>query len=336
VSFPVEQHIMGGGVKWFPGNGIGTIQVGGPREQPIEFHGMWKTRFLAAVKSCVLIGFDDIANDGGRITALDLVEVFERLTRSGNDMEVRWATQVRRGVLHSFKPDYDRVEDIGWTAVFLVNQRGNKPRIRAARTVDPLPPIRASLDALEVTAAARPPGILASIVEDIEDALDTVRTAMTDLADGIATIQSTAQVATEQSQNIQTLVRRASAALTALVTGSIGDLPYVQLLPIDALISVIPVENWRRDMMTRARGCGVTARAAGDAVAQRATPGALTVVEMKQGETLRTKALEFLGDSDAWTVIADANGYTSAIVPVGARIVIPRPPQPGQGTTVGR
>jgi hypothetical protein len=331
VGFEVQQHVQ---QKWYPGNAVATIQVFGPREQPVEFRGMWKTRFIDAVKSCVLIGFDDIPNVGGRITAENLVEVFYRLARSGNDMELRWGLEVRRGVLRVFRPDYDRGQDIGWTATFLPAQKGARPKLRAAREADPLPPLRSTLNDLELTAAAEPPGLLATVSSDIADAVDTVRITMTDLADGVAGIQNTAQVATAQAQNVQTLVQRAMSALEALTSGNIGDLPYVQLLPVDNLVSVIPVENWRRDMAQKARACGVSAQKAGDDVAQRATPGALTVVTMKQGQTLRTLALVYLGDSDAWPVIGDANGYTSAIVPVGARVVIPRPPQPGQGTSV--
>lgn len=317
--------------RWYPGQPVATLQVLGPREGDWEIKGTWKTRFLAAKGMVDLRGFDDIDNTGGLITAEDLVEVFDRVRRAGNDLEVTWGPEVRRGILKRFKPGWLRTEDVEWSCGFVWSQKGSRPAARASFALDTTASVRRALDDLDFTAAEMPAVILPGPATTIRGRLDAVRNAGVALTESLASAQAAAFTTIADVQDIQTLAERTVQAAEALRSGELSDLPYVELLALDDVGSAIAVETWRRDMGAQSRNVQAKAMESSAAVEKRTTPGAIQTYTVRENESLRRLALRFYGSADDWTIIADANNLVGSDVAVGTRIVIPR--ASGQGVT---
>lgn len=315
----------------YAGSRVATIQNMGPSLDDTDPEGMWKTRFLATKHSVELVGFPDIANDGGRITAEDLIEVMKRLVEAGQNVEVRWGPEVRRGIMAAFEPTYDRVEDIAWRMSFVWAQDGTSQPRRASVALDTTSAMRRVLDELDLVAAEMPSSILPDQADDFTAKVAEVRAAGAAFTESLATIQSTTNSTIADVQNAQTLAERVVQAGEALRTGNLSDLPYYQLLPVDDVTAALEVEVWRRDTAAASRNVQAEARRSSAAVGERNVPGALAIVTLTENTSLRVLAVRYYGDADAWTVIADANGLVSAVAPAGIRLVIPRPA--GQGVT---
>jgi hypothetical protein len=325
VEYDGEQaHVQ----TWYPGNPVATIQVLGPREGPMTITGMWKTsKLVGAVK---LTGFPDIPNEGDTVTAEDLVSVFNRIRIAGNQVEVRWASEVRRGLLHRFKPNYHRIEDIEWSMDFVWSQRGSLPAMRAARVENPAQTTTAASNKLADAAAAEPPGLVEAARDRVRAGVDAMRQGVATFAATVAQIQSTANVVSARFQQAQAIASEVADAGRALRRGAI-DLPYTEMLPIDDVVAMLKTENWRRNVGAETRRTQAATLRGRDAIAARSVPGFLAVVTLRQNQTLRHVALEYYGTADAWTAIADANGLVGSMQPVGTVVRVPRAPAAGSG-----
>ena len=337
IIFPSSQAYV---QRWYPGNAIATLQVLGPREGDVEIRGFWKDRFLLDPRAesgggnVELEGFDDIPNDDQTVSAEDLVIVFQRLRAAGNTIEVRWGPEVRRGILSRFEPNYQRTEDIEWTAVFSWSQRGDRPAIRAALQADTVQEVRAALDEFDAALADEPPGLLPTIVSAIRTGADEYRRAVFAFTEILVQIQTTATVGTAIFQNVLTQAGRIVQLGRALKTGTL-DLPYVDLLPIDAVEAIFAAETWKQNVGSTTRNVDSTSVQASNDVARAAVPDAIATIIVRENETLRLIALQFYDDADAWPVIADANGLVGSDVEAGTVIVVPRAPQAGSAATAG-
>lgn len=308
---------------WYPGNPVATIQVLGPREGAMTIAGMWKTSKL--VGAVQLEGFDDIPSDGGTVTAEDLVQVFHRLRVAGNTVEVRWGPELRRGIISRFTPTYHNENDVEWSVDFVWSQRGDAPPARAARIDDPVATTTASMNRLSDAAAAEPPGIIEQARDTVRTGVDAMRRGVSQFTQTVTQIQSTANVASARFQQLQAITRQIVDTGRSLRKGSL-DLPYTKLLPIDDVVQVLKVENWRRDVGATTRRTSAQSVRGRDGIAARAVPGHLAIVTVRENQTLRSLAAEYYGSADAWTVIADANEIVGSNVAIGTVLVIPRPP----------
>lgn len=314
---------------WYPGNPVATLQLLGPREGNIDLTGTWKTSKL--VGAVQLEGFDDIPNDGGTVTAEDLVQVFHRLRIAGNTIDLRWGPEVRRGIISRFTPNYARVEDIAWSLEFVPSQRGDTPTFRAALNIDPAQETQASMNDLSDAAADEPPNLIERARDTVRSGVDAMRIGVASFTQGVARLQSTANVATARYQQLRSITNQIQQSARALSNGTV-DLPYTELLQIDDVIEVLRVEDWRLSTRRNTRRTAAAATRGRNTIGERATPGALATVTVRENQTLRQLALEFYGSADSWTLIADANGIVGSYVEPGTVLVIPRAPSTGSGT----
>lgn len=328
LSFGRQQRVV---KREYAGSRVATLQVMGVSLLDVEPQGKWKTRYLAAEHSVELSGFPDIENTAGRISAEDLIEVMKRISDAGQTVEVRWGPEVRRGVMQEFIPTYDRVEDIEWRMSFVWSQDGEAPPRRAAVALDTTSAMRRALDDLDIIAAEMPASILPDQASDLQAKIAEVRAAGAALTERLATIQTETFAAVSDVQNAQTLAERVNQAGEALRTGTLSDLPYYNLTPVDDVAAVVEAEVWRRDTAAATRKVQAESRRSSSAVAERNLPGALAVITVTENTSLRQLALRYYRNADAWTVIADANGIVGSFAPAGTRIIIPRPS--GQGVT---
>lgn len=323
LSAPTRQRVV---QRWYPGSRVATLQLLGPEVGDWELKGMWKTRFLSAAPMVQLDGWPNVDNTGGLVAAEDLVQVFHELCEAANTLQVQWGPETRIGVLEDFDPDYDRTEDIRWRMAFKWSQRGKAAAARASAPSDPVAEVRRALDALDFTVAEMPASVLPTESKSVLDRVDAVRAAGTALTEKLASIQLAATSTVADVQSVRVLAGRTVAAAQALRAGNLSDLPYVQLLPLDALSEVFSVEVWRRDLGASSRDVQAASAQSAATAAQQGSPGAQRVVTARQGETLRRIALRELGDADAWTQIADDNNIVGSDVAPGTRLVIRRPP----------
>jgi hypothetical protein len=100
---------------WYPGYDRATVQVLGPHEENTTVNGMWKDRFLAASRSS-----QDATVDEGAVTrTVELVDLFDRIRRSGIQLDVSWGPVARRGYLRSFSHTWTTEQDCEWEMEFL-------------------------------------------------------------------------------------------------------------------------------------------------------------------------------------------------------------------------
>lgn len=324
-----QRHVK----REYAGSRVATIQILGPTLADVDPQGTWKTRYLATKHSVELSGFPDIDNTAGRITAEDLCEVMKRISDAGQTVEVRWGPEVRRGILAEFTPTYGDptggVEDIGWRMSFVWSQEGEAPTRRASVALDTTSSMRRSLDDLDLVAAEMPTSILPEQASELQAKIGEVRAAGAAFTEALASVQATTTSTISDVQNVQTLAERVAQAGEALRTGNLSDVPYYNLTPVDDVTAALEVEVWRRDTVSATRKVQAEARRSSAAVADRTVPGALAIVTLTENTSLRSLALRYYNNADAWTVIADANGLTGSVALAGMRLVIPRPS--GQG-----
>lgn len=318
-----QRHV----IRWYPGSPVATIQVLGPTAGPWKAEGMWKTMYLAAGKSADLRGFEDIDNRNFTVTAEDLVAAIRRICTDGQQLEVTWGPEVRRGILADFTPEWDIIEDIRWTMEFVWSQVGAEGARRATATIDRAAAVSRALLDFDAVMAEQPRAVTNG--SGILAAASTVRATGNAFAAQLAKAQGATTETIAGVQAVKAAGELVVQACRALLRGDLTDLPYYDLCPVDDLASVLAVETWRRDTAASTRTVAAESRKATNGLADRAEPGSLAVVTVTAGVSLRTLALEWYGSADAWTLIADANGLVGAMPPVGTRLRIPRPP--GQG-----
>lgn len=315
---------------WYPGNNVATLQVLGARESNLHLTGRWASSKL--VGAVALTGFDDIPSDGGTILAEDLVKVFNRLRIAGNTLEVMWGPEVRRGILATFDPSYQRVEDVDWTMEFVWSQRGDEQPSRAAAPENPVQTTQAAMNAVSDVAAQEPPGLVANAVSAVRAGVGTLRRGISTFTQTVSQIQTTAEVASARVQQLQSITETVVNTGRAIRKGSL-DLPYTALLPIDDVVQVLRAENWRMDLGRNTRRTQSAAVRGRNDVARRAVPGYLAIVTLRENQTLRSLANDYYGSADAWTTIADANDIVGSYAAPGTVLVIPRAPTSGSGAT---
>lgn len=323
TSWTGTQHFK---KTWYPGNPEATIQILGPREEETEMRGFWKSRFIG--EDVDLEGFDELVTAGTLITAETVVAAFEKVRRAANELEVRWGPEVRRGILRSFSKNYHNINDIEWTAMFEWSKIGVRPQPVAGGVVAPAQDLNTSMLLLDEILSKIPIGLLPNVTAPIRAATILVRNSVVNVNLSLANVFGLPEIPFQARQNLETLIKQlldeAETGRDLVING-----PYLPFLPVDVASKVLEVEVWRRDMGNGFLGVQTAALNARDDVRKRSMPGTITTVTVKQNQTLKDIALEFFGNADDWTVIADANRLTSAIVARGTTIVIPRAPETG-------
>jgi hypothetical protein len=328
VEFAGTQHYV---QRWYPGNRRATLQVLGAREQETEIRGTWKDRFMLG--NVRMTGFPDLLDAQNNTTAEGLAEAFQRLRIAGNTIEVRWGPEVRVGILAGFTPNYQRVEDIEWTARFVWSELGERRAPRAAETPPTSEDIQDVMNALDDTLADDPTDAQPEEVSRISALGSALRVGISAITKGLAEVQTTANAATARLQQIQSATKVVIDAGRGLKNGTL-DLPYVDLLPTDDVKSILSAEVWKRQLGFETGQAQADTIKARDGVEDDAVPGVLAVVTVRENQTLRTLALDYYGNADSWTTIADANGITGSQVAAGTVVEIPRPPTTGAGVQV--
>lgn len=308
--------------KRYAGNPIRTLQILGPDHRDLELSGKWKDKFIS--QDADLTGFDDIFTEGDAVTSEILIACFDRLLTGGNMLEVEWAGEQWRGVLKSFTPSYDRVEDVAWTAAFVWSQRGEMTAPLASPFTDSQSENNQALSTLEDAMAARPVfAILPAMLNPLDAGLILAREAMLSLSAGLAAVSGVPEIGSEQFQAVASAAEAAATACRDMAALAL-DSSIESFIATDDVASVLAAQTWARDVGNAASAMAAAAIESREAIRSRVVDGYLACVILRQNQTLRSLALEWYGSSDAWTTIADANGLTTSNPPAGLLILIPR------------
>jgi len=318
VGWPGEQKYE---KTVYPGNPVATIQVLGPDELETQIRGTWKTRYIAEMVT--LWGFDDIATSDDDITAEIMEQVFTRIRRAGNEVEVRWEGMIRRGIMSKFDPSYQRVEDVEWTATFVWSQIGDRPAPRAASAENETQELAAAQVDLDDVMSRIPPILLPLVSNPAEVYADAIRTEVLSVITRVAAMTGIPDVPFEDWQGLAAAVaavlEQGTGFRQLVIDGSIED-----LVATDDIVDRLLIGRWRGDAGESILDVIAEAVRSRDTVRDRVAMRYLAVVVIKQNQSLRDLAREHYGDPDDWTVIADANGLVTSDPPVGTIVYIPR------------
>lgn len=345
------------GVKWgrkmrvqttfSPGNPNGTQQVIGRTLDPTTFSGEWNDRFLGDGQSQVLRA------------------LFERIHDAGVSVQVTWGGSlsgdpsapvlsgepyVRVGIMSSFVPTTDRVQDVSWEATFDWRSAGESsaPAVAATGKLNPSEGFGALQDELALstalwTAVSQGPQFAAGLPQVATDAMtrafDQVTVATDTIANVTAAVTSTVLIPTAAALQ---LIGACETGLQSIRTmeSVLLNVNQLALEVQDSALDLLRLKNQVLDTLQTwlgAKGACVDAR---EGMQQYVESDTIAEVRAPAGTDLRDLALRYYGDADLWWAIARANGIDGSAVPSppsgpsddpARAIRIPRP-QPGAST----
>ena len=321
VKFAVGQRSK---VTWYVGNPEGTQQLFGPSfDFPTNLVGVWRDRYLGAVDPSetplvTVVGF------AVPKTAEDLEACFKDLLITGSDLVVDYAQWRRVGILKQFTATPDRPEDVHWEAEFQWRGDGftTAPRPKFGATVFEPARISRAMEALTDHSVYNPIDTLVAFEAKIFQAIADLQDQVNSLIDQGRTL---AQLLTLPAR----LVQQVRAAATTIAFG-VGQLieevvgsGYTTAQVTDDTASVLKASAWRYEAAYLAAELRASALDAAQALEDRKAPSDVRVELVDGSGSLRALAARVYGQADAWTVLADANGFDGPFVPPGTQIFVP-------------
>jgi hypothetical protein len=351
VAFGVELRSE---VTYFPGNPIGQVQVLGPTWTDTELTGRWcDSKLTRAGSKAIAVNFPAIAQAGRPLSsglyggnsfvassvtnplqeiqrARTLRDAFFMLAESGQLLKLEWGSIVRYGVLKEFEPTHDREEDINWRMMFQWVGR-TEPTIK-----------------FKSSTLKTPASVLAKILAALNKFLDAVNlflqkaySAILSVKQKIASITNTIVGLINTISNILGLafiplqllgsVKQAMMAIKLACQDFLQTIRNLRGLPgayEDMVRSMNPSQmsiNAELQLAIEYNTALLAEQTSFNLLEfeEYVSTDILAVYTMTNGETLRDVALKVYGDPAAWTVIADFNKLSSAIVPGGTAIHVP-------------
>lgn len=345
------------GVKWgrkmrvqttfSPGNPNGTQQVIGRTLDPTTFTGEWNDRFLGDGQSQVLRA------------------LFERICDSGASVQVTWGGTlagepnapvvagepfVRVGIMTSFVPTTDRVQDCPWEATFDWRSAGepSAPAVAATGKLNPSEGFNQVMDEMLLstalwTAVSQGPQFAAGLPQAATDAMsnafDQISTATDTIENMTAAVTSTVLIPTQAALQ---LIGACEQGLQSIATmeSVLLNVNQLALEVQDSALDLIRLKDQVLSTLQTWLGMKGTCVDAREGMQQYVESDVIAEVRVPAGTDLRDLAIRYYGDADLWWAIARANGIDGSAVPSppsgpsddpARPIRIPRP-QPGSST----
>jgi nucleoid-associated protein YgaU len=324
------QRINLGGVEQarkktrYPGNATHTIQVLGPEWGGTTIQGTWKDRFLTG---CVEATGFSYLQPGGVVRARDLVRAFVELASAGVPIRVQWGDEIRRGIIATITPTWIRAEDCEYQIEFDWIGR-DEPQVGVASGSEPTPEaqIQEAAAAVDQAADARPAAVSGAETARQRATQRSNREAVGQVFDALRRVRSGVQIGDQIATAATAMISSAALAINGNADANFAqtsDRPYTEQTVFDDVVSVLGVEGWRRTYTRTEQRFGAVALSVAGEQVSNVAPGAINVVTIRQGQTLRDIAQQFLGSSDAWQQIADFNDLPSSTPPVGTVVIVP-------------
>lgn len=338
---PIElSGIQAGDKTWYPGNPIATPQIFGPQEDPSDFNGFWKDRFIKSFtpdgksvrpEGAIMLNGSPVA------TVKDAIELLDDVRRKGQMLRLSWAHIVRQGWLQKFSQKWHRVQDCEWGMHFEFVSQGDAqmPTVLSARSsaTDIASDFGDAVAAVQV--AATPPDGMAID----SDALGALYAGIAKLAADVDALQSAVENSIDAVLTPFDVARQLSAVLSGAV-GNCQDLleqlwstPPALLLQAglqnpDSLGSgdVLAVDLWVNDTVSAVRTAQDLAIEQQQNVMVDDDPELLDVFFAQAGTDLRIVSTNYYGTPDNWRDLADYNDIDmgQSELDLGQVVYIPR------------
>lgn len=347
-------------VEWYNGSPVGTVQVYGAKEGQTTVTGAWKDMYLisdtrgsapAEVDQSgfeVVDGVEALASSSTALTtARALTKVVDSIRRAGQEVEVTWLDQVRRGVLEKFTQKWHNGHDVDWEIMFTWSSQGEDLgdvafRDDTASDLHDLPnKVHAELvDVLTDTSEVVPQAgdraaDLASTLDvsagDIADLSDE----LTDTVSTLASVQTTANDALTRVAGILDGIKLKCDALSqqfsdiadgiALDSGSESIINEVA----STFGQVLAVRADNRDRAAACTRLRDLAAREQHALLTRVTSTIIRAFQARDNQDLREVAQLYYGSPDAWRGLMVYNRLTSSELVAGQVVFVPAQPPDG-------
>lgn len=301
----------------YAGSSVATIQIFGRTEMDTSWDGMWSDRYLAGTVK--VSGFPDPQG------ADDMVRIFESLRDGGGELRVQWGNYVRRGIIASFDPTPVWSErDVRWSLEWTWTSRDDVDTTARA-TIDTPPDssrLRQLLNSVDDMLAFEPTDVVRNYDATVRGAMREVRDRATRVFAIARQGQASALSPITLSQSLETEVRGLGREVGDLVV-ELSETPFRDASVSDTVIARLGISVWQSSMSRRLsalRGQVIRQQRAAQAGAR---PDAATIVQLREGQTLRDLARIYYGSADAWQRIAEVNNLATSTAPAGTYIHVP-------------
>jgi hypothetical protein len=323
-------------LTWYQGNRVASQQIIGSVLQPTTINGVWKERYL------------------GEDVPIDLVELFEELLDSGVQLRVSWETIVREGIIKQFTwapgDPTGGLTDIRWECVFEWRLAGNPPRRRpvgegrgslrngCVRASDAIGDLLQLVDDFNkeserfvgLTKVAFQPA-----QDDLEDQLAVFETSMKSIDSSAARMGDEGNLPARLLEDTSSALEAAQTAAGETAEITAGIFPG-SVIVADSMEDILLGAIDRYDILDAVFDALVALFDQRVRVEAITRPPQFTKVTPTVGGDFRTLAIQFYGNADLWTRIAQANGVDTSEIPDDLNEVIvplslPQAVDPGEG-----
>lgn len=345
-------------IEWYPGSPIGTLQVYGSKEETTVCNGQWKDKFLAGsagtapaeVGRADTIGVQTLIDDIGQSiqaevidsqarvlrTAIDLCTLVDDIRRKGQEIEVTWLNQVRRGIIERFTTRWETGHDVAWEIAFVWISQGES-----------LSDIAFKSDASDL--ADLPNKMQSLMDEEFAAEAAVVPQAGDRFADINGALQEAGAELQRLTDDLTDMVVQASATITApgeAVRRAVGILDGLKLtaelwweiacdtadgvsLDLTELLSFGEVLAQRGELRERAGAANEMRNLAAREQAKLLSSlnaDVIRVFQARDGQDLREVSLTFFGTPDEWRSLMLFNNLTTSQLSAGQVVFVPQRP----------
>lgn len=348
-------------LDWYPGSPIGTLQVFGAKEEGSTFRGRWCDKFLGGDipfgSSTTLTGSTTeflegvevvVVNEERVRTARDLVFVVDDVRRKGQEVEVTWLNQVRRGLLERFTQRWQTGHDVEWELGFVWSSQGETnleiPFEDPSTDVFDVPKaIQDRVDEMGLDAALAVPqagdryaffiGQLNEQVAAIEDLADEIRDAAVQTVrnvsapwEGLQRLAGALGGMKEAAEDARTVLERDADAAALNVNWPFGN-PYggAASRTFGQILGQRTQVREQAGAADRLRGTSASQQAR---LLKQINPELAAAFQARADQDLRDVSTHYYGTPDEWRSLMLFNRLTSSALRAGQVVFVPaRPPR---------
>ncbi len=321
IAFSGEQR---SDLTAYPGNPVMTQQVLGAAEEPSEWSGYWKDRFIGDTsQASPSMAF--YTKDGQLNTLLTVV--------------VQWGPVSRRGIVKRLEQRWHNIHDVEWTLRFEWSSQ-NDPEVPAviAKDVD--------YQGITGTLQAKFNQILTlatNLFDMVANAVQPIQNAVVQLGTFVQQTQDTVQQAVNTTMPIVDQQRRLAGILGDVGTNADSTSALVTSQPAEQIATTtsgagsvegarLAVESQLRQLISLLRDMKYAALEAQQAILKAINPDIVAMFTARAQTDLRQVAVQYYRRQDDWRSLMLFNGLTDSRLSAGQVIFVPKLGRPLDGS----
>lgn len=340
IEWEGEQRVT---IDWLAGSPEATGQVFGAQEDPSEFSGWWKDRFVKATQDdgTKRNPDDDVAIitiiDGGQkrqaTDCMDAVKFVDSIRRQGQLVKVTWDAIVRHGILKRFKQKWHRREDVEWTMGFEWISQGEPSAPAVLPTKNAINETQGKLAAFlgKMVDLATKAGEGLAIAGEYRDQINAK---IAKVASTLELLNDAVGATVELSLSPQDSARRVTGIVTTARLDAEDLLETLDATSPDSAATssgvnqtagaVLAVQVFVRDMKTVCNDQRREMARQQDQLIQQTDTELLDVFTADEGSDLRDVSVRYYGTPDEARFLMGYNGLSSTALAAGMVILVPR------------